>query len=614
MFDSLGDDSTGAYPSEQNTYTRAAIFDPNSGTSIRRNVDTGKNLFCAGHAYLPNGDLYLAGGNLDAEQNGISTTTTFNAVFNTWHNQTPMREGRWYPSVTPLGNGEMMIQSGYVYYPEVRQLDGSLRQLNGAWVYPTMLYPWLVQAPDGAVAQLGPEQTLRQYQSAYVGAQSAVGTRETISREYGSFALYDVGKALISGGGIPPTRTALLVDFNNSAAPVVTATASMTVARRQHYLTVLADGSVLATGGIASGNLVNMSAAVLSSELWTPTSGQWRTLASMAVSRQYHSSALLLPDGRVFTGGGGVCNVCTEQGYLAKSAQIFSPPYLFAKDGSDALAARPVISSAPLNIAYGESFSVTASQAATLTRAALVRLSSATHSVNYDQRFVPLALVNTGSAFTFRAPATGDIAPPGLYMLFLINADGVPSVAHMTMLGGFGIASNTCAPVARTTLHARALTNSADAARLLDGSSTSAWISGPGQPGVNYAEIDLGTVKVIGGVLLDSGNIQAALRLKRVRLLTSVDGARYALAQHQRITNATQHITLTAQRARYVRIVPGDEHGTAIWSLGEVSICAVNPTLPVPTPLPGGTTGIDTLVTTPTANESGYVYLPLAQR
>jgi hypothetical protein len=610
MFDSLGDDSTGAYPDERNTYTRAAIFDPATGQSTRHDVDTGRNLFCAGHAYLPNGELYLAGGNLDAAQNGITATTTFNPVFNAWRAETPMREGRWYPSVTPLGNGEMMIQSGYVYYPEVRQLDGALRQLNGAWVYPTMLYPWLIQAPDGGVSQIGPEETMRKYETAYVGAQSAVGTRDAISREYGSFALYDVGMALVAGGGLPPTRTALIVDFNNSAAPVVTATASMTTARRQHYLTVLADGSVLATGGIAAGDLVNMSSAVLTTELWSPATRQWRTLEPMAVSRQYHATTLLLPDGRVFTGGGGVCNACTAQGYLAKNAQTFAPPYLFARDGSGALAARPVISSAPLSLAFGESFSVTSSQAATITKAGLVRLSSSTHSVNYDQRYVPLSLTRSGGVLTMRAPASGNIAPPGLYMLFVLNADGTPSVAWITMLGGFGAASNTCAALPRANQSVRTATNPGTAARLIDGSSTSAWTSAEAPSNTNFIELDLGATQTIGGVLLDASAAPAA-QLGSARVLVSTDGVRYALVQHQRIAGAVSHLAFRSTRARYVRVLPGVDHGNTAWSLGELNACRSNSALGVPEPLPGGTDGLDGVDSEPTSADSARIYLPL---
>jgi hypothetical protein len=93
---------------------------------------------------------------------------------------------------------------------------------------------------------------------------------------------------------------------------------------------VLADGTVLATGGNSSGaSLVDPAHGVYDAEQWNPATGQWKTLASMQVTRQYHSTALLLPDGRVLSAGGGICGTCDSVGYLAKNAEVFTPPYLF---------------------------------------------------------------------------------------------------------------------------------------------------------------------------------------------------------------------------------------------------------------------------------------------
>src|SRR5205823_11653281 len=127
-----------------------------------------------------------------------------------------------------------------------------------------------------------------------------------------------------------------------------------------HNLTVLADGTVLATGGNSSGaGLVDLTpgAPVYPAEQWNPATGQWRTLAAMQVTRQYHSSALLLPDGRVLSSGGGICGTCDQVGYLAKNAEIFSPPYLFQADGS--LAPRPSIDAAPAQTSYGAPMVIT---------------------------------------------------------------------------------------------------------------------------------------------------------------------------------------------------------------------------------------------------------------
>ena len=119
-------------------------------------------------------------------------------------------------------------------------------------------------------------------------------------------------------------------------------TAPMAFGRRQHNLTVLADGSVLATGGNSSGaGLVDLAHGVYAAERWEPATGAWTTLAAETATRQYHSTALLLADGRVLSSGGGICGTCDAVDYLAKDAQVFTPPYLFAADGSGALGSAP---------------------------------------------------------------------------------------------------------------------------------------------------------------------------------------------------------------------------------------------------------------------------------
>jgi hypothetical protein len=301
------------------TFTRATVYDPATGTHTDVRVNTGHNIFCAGFAHLSDGRLFIAGGNLNSALNGIIQTHLFNPANNAWNLGPNTAAARWYPSVTPLTNGEMLITEGGPDIPQVRRTDGSLRTLSSASL-DLPLYPWLDVAPDGSVFYSGADPTLRKLDPAGTGAWQSVGQRDTINRGYGSRAVYDVGKTLVAGGG-PSSKDARVIDTNGET-PQVSATSPMAFGRRQHNLTLLADGSVLATGGNWTGaGLIDMNGGVYNAERWDPASGQWTTLAAQAVTRQYHSTALLLPDGRVLSSGGGICGTCDNVGYLAKNAR-----------------------------------------------------------------------------------------------------------------------------------------------------------------------------------------------------------------------------------------------------------------------------------------------------
>jgi hypothetical protein len=429
-WDSVGDRATETFPVHD--FTRATVYDPATGTHTPVNVDTGYNVFCSGFAHLTDGSLFLAGGNKDAQLNGIVETHLFNPANNDWSLGPNMAAGRWYPSVTPLTNGEMLITEGGPDIPEVRRTDGTLRTLSTASLG-LPLYPWLDVAPDGRAFYSGPDQTLRKLDAAGTGSWQSFGQRDAINRDYGSHAVYDVGKTLVAGGG-PSSNDARVID-TNGATPQVSPTAQMAFGRRQHNLTLLADGSVLATGGNSTGaGLVDMNGGVYNAERWNPATGQWTTLAAQAVTRQYHSTALLLPDGRVLSSGGGICGTCDQVRYLAKNAEIFTPPYLF-KNGSGQLAKRPTITGAPGTVSHGASFQITTPNAASIAKVGLVRLGSQTHSVEMEQRYLPLGFTAGNGTLTASVPANVHTAVPGVYMLFIVDSAGVPSVAKMVTLG-----------------------------------------------------------------------------------------------------------------------------------------------------------------------------------
>ena len=442
MWDSVGDNPAESYPTHD--FTRASVWDP--ATNLVSNVDnvqTGHNVFCAGFAHLPDGTPFLAGGNKNGNLDGIKRTHFFDQVTNLWSLGPDMHFERWYPSVTPLANGEMLITSGGPSSHEVYATDGTLRTLSN-FTLSMPIYPWIQAAPNGKAFYFGPNPPMYYLETAGAGSSQSAGWRvDGIWRSYGSFAMYDVGRVVASGGS-NSRRETVTVDFRDpSVSPVSVTAENMAFGRRQHNLTVLPDGKVLATGGLSSGaNLVDLNASVLSAELWDPESGEWSTLSDASQKRQYHSTALLLPDGRVLTGGGGICGTCFNVGYLEKNMEIFTPPYLYDSDGSGNLAPRPEISAAPSAVDFDEVFAVGTPDPGAIEQVVMMRVSSVTHSVDFEQRRIPLEFSVSEGGLSVKAPRNANIAPPGYYMLFLIDENGVPSVAEMVKVEyGAGLGS-----------------------------------------------------------------------------------------------------------------------------------------------------------------------------
>jgi hypothetical protein len=161
-------------------------------------------------------------------------------------------------------------------------------------------------------------------------------------------------------------------------------------------------------------------APVLTPELWNPTTESWMLMAPSTRPRIYHSTALLLPDGRVLSAGGG------RWGPSYLEAQLYSPPYLFKGP-------RPTINSAPATLSYGANFFV-GTAATNISSVTLVRLSAVTHAFDANQRFLKLTFQPTTGGFTVQAPSAATLAPPGHYMLFILDANGVPSVAAIVKI------------------------------------------------------------------------------------------------------------------------------------------------------------------------------------
>jgi PKD repeat protein len=339
-----------------------------------------------------------------------------------------MRRGRWYPTNTTLANGDVLIIGGrdemreWVREPEV-WTPGGLRELGNAG-RGLPYYPRTFLAPDGRIFYAG-EQLGSKYLDPSGAGRWSAGPRQLYptNRNYGAAVMYDEGKILYVGGA-RTTNTAETIDLN-SAAPMWEWTGSMAFPRRHLNATLLPTGEVLVTGGTSGTGFNDYRAGVHAAEIWNPGTGTWRTLASNTVDRAYHSTSLLLPDGRVLHAGSGNAVGAPDE----ENAELFSPPYLFRGD-------RPAITDVPSSVGYGTSFSVSTPDADDIRKVSLIRLGSTTHAFDMNQRFQWLSFTRDAGSLTVSAPASHNRAPPGHYLIFILNSNDVPSRGRIIRIGG----------------------------------------------------------------------------------------------------------------------------------------------------------------------------------
>lgn len=409
------------------------------------------NLFCSGHAFQSDGTLFIAGGHL-FDGDGINQACVYNPFDDTWSAKPAMNHGRWYPTTLTMPDGRTLCISGQS--KEGINSDSQIWQTD-AWVpmrdppntppFVFPLYPRLHLSPKGRVFMPGPlgqSQFLDVNPATGVGSWTTGGVKERAAgaREYGCSVMYDSGKLIYTGGGNDagsqlPSKQTEIIDLN-AAVPSWSTARDMLSRRRQHNATVLPDGKVLVTGGSQGTGFSNVGQGqpVHTAELWDPSTGLWTKMADEKDDRCYHSVALLLPDGQIISAGGGE----GAENPPIKSAQLFKPPYFFKGP-------RPTLASAPAEVTYNERFSVTVNlngSGSIASKASWIRLGSVTHSNNMSQSLMWLPCEVNGSKITINAPANSNMAPPGYYMLFLLNDKGVPSQPSQVAKGNAGFVPN----------------------------------------------------------------------------------------------------------------------------------------------------------------------------
>jgi YVTN family beta-propeller protein len=422
------------------------VWDPAAGLSNGGHTTpsntTGTDLFCSSTLVLPQGgNVFIAGGD---NWNGTGTTNTgnnnsnlFDYTSNTLTRQSDMNRARWYSSSIVLLNGEVYTQggSGGTDYPEIRATNGTFRLLTGAGTGAfNFMYPRNFIAPDGRVFGYDSSGKMYYINTAGIGSVSNAGQFSGPTGNDSSAAMFRPGRILQFGGN---SRAAVVIDIG-SGAPIVTPTGSMSSQRRLVNATILADGKVLATGGSEAWNaLTNVNN---SAEIWDPQTGVWTVGASGDRARLYHSVAILMPDASVMVAGGGAPGPQNNTNF-----EFYYPPYLY--DSSGELAARPTIESAPSVIDIGQTFAVDFASAPGISRVVMVKTSAVTHSFNMEQRFIELTFTSNGGRLMVQSPTRAADAPPGFYMLFVLDSAGTPSVARIVKINVASVLNPAITPV-----------------------------------------------------------------------------------------------------------------------------------------------------------------------
>lgn len=423
------------------------VWDPKRGLGPDSHLTlpnkVGTDLFCSGQLIVPADDsVLLVGG--DRTVNGVRNWSSpdinfFDGKTNVLRSAgRTMERPRWYPTVTTMPNGEIVVTAGrldpehYAPLPEIYNPKTGWRTLPGAedvaafgvhnWDYPRQF----VQ-PNGKVFVMSVEGHAYEFDTSGEGSVRPLNVSIFRGHPYLPSVMYLPGKILTL------RWLGLTYDLDiNGKEPVVKSAAWSGLARFNGSMTVMADGTVLLNGGSMLNNASKWYLAPnYESKIWHPDTGKWTDAAIAKRMRLYHSISLLMQDGSILTGGGGATGPETNL-----NGEIYYPPYLFKKDGSGERAVQPVLQEAPDFLDWGQFFKIKV-DTPNISKIHLIKTGSVTHTNNFEERFIPLNFKALGEGrFSVEAPANANIAPPGYYHLFVLNSDGVPSYSKLIKFGG----------------------------------------------------------------------------------------------------------------------------------------------------------------------------------
>jgi hypothetical protein len=470
----------------------ARIFNPTTNSEVNL-PNLSEDLFCCGMTNLADGSVLLAGGmllydthpdNCNGLMHGLNSAYELSASSESLIKVSSMAHGRWYPTLVTLSDGRVVTVSGLdeygitnnlveIYDPNSKSWSINYDpQSSNTWcvgagqtacvgagspcyggpnngVSPGVpLYPRMHFMPSGLVVSVGGASSIFRTWDPSTGRWTAK-TQNRPKRSYGTSFLLPLhndiserGKILLCGGSVASNDPALssvdILDFDSGSAtdPVVRQVASIAHGRKYLAPIILPNGKLVIFGGTAVGN----TSPVYVPEMFDPITESWQSLAAASVPRWYHQSTVLLPDGRVWTAGG------TEASNIEENrTEIFSPDYLF-------IGPRPTIASSPIVGDYGNSITIITPDADTISSVSLVRLMATTHHYDANQRLIWLQIVTRSSnSLTVSAPINANTAPPGYYMIFILNGSGVPSVAKIIRIPGSSPGNGDTDPPAQVT-------------------------------------------------------------------------------------------------------------------------------------------------------------------
>jgi hypothetical protein len=419
------------------TVYRYAIWNPaTGGFSVGT---TPWDQFCNSMSFFPDGRLLISGGTGNYNPfTGIKTTTIFDPATEKFIQVEDTAKGRWYPTTVMLQDGGVMTFAGWDHLGGINA-DTEIYDIGTGWSgpYPAQFepkyYPRLHLLGNGKVLMTGPDPATRTFDPG-TGTWTPTITSHPYSgsRMYGTSVMLPLkpsdGYAMrffITGGDTSVGYAGAHLLDTSLSSWTWQALPSLDQPRVTHSAVLLPNSKVLVAGG--SGQFNVASTAAKNALLFDPATETWGPAGTLGFARMYHSTAILLPDATVWMGGSN-----PTEGVWTPQMEIYKPPYLFTSTGAPA--PRPSISSSPAVVGYGASFSVGTAQAQSISQVVLVRAGSATHAFDMEQRLVHMNFTKGAGTLSVTSPPSPLVAPPGYYMLFVLDQNGVPSVASFIRL------------------------------------------------------------------------------------------------------------------------------------------------------------------------------------